>query len=70
MKYYIIERDNPQLSKPYYIAVGKISKAKAKKLENCKHGINMALEYETEDDYTKAIQGLMAEGYTVNDSLI
>ncbi|MEO6305071.1 MAG: hypothetical protein ABIP51_18075 [Bacteroidia bacterium] len=66
MKYYLIERHNPQFSKPYYIKQGQLSKKDAKKLTAPGYGYNNAVEFETEEEYNKAILGATANGFRVH----
>jgi len=61
MVYYIKKRDNPQLRKPYYIALGKISAKEAKKREETLYGTNTVLKYKTKAEYEKAVSNLKAK---------
>lgn len=64
-KFYIKERENPQFKKPYYQALGQITKKEAKKHENTVYGWNNVRSYETEDEYNKALDKLKADGFRV-----
>lgn len=64
-KYYIKERDNPQLG-TYYVAVGKMSKKEAKKSESSLYGTNTMHAYDTLEEYTKAIEELEKEGHRLH----
>jgi radical SAM superfamily enzyme YgiQ (UPF0313 family) len=63
-KYYIKERHNPQLG-VYYVLMGQISKAEAKRYEKPGYGDNYMLPYDTEAEYTQAIEKLKAAGERV-----
>ncbi len=65
-KYYIGERFNPQLAKPYYVAYGKISKTDVKKAENCVYGSMRLTSYDNIEDYNKDLEKLKEEGFKVN----
>ena len=64
--FYIKERHNPQLKKPYYVACGQLSKKEAAKNENSVYGTNIMMPYSTEVDYKNAIEQLEQKGYTVH----
>jgi hypothetical protein len=63
--YWIKERHNPQFDKPYYWGCGQLGKRAAAKKEDSKYGHNVMLEYETEAEYTAALEKFKADGYTV-----
>ncbi len=63
--YYIKERNNPQLDKPYFIPCGQLSKTAARKMENSLYGHNLMLEFKTETEYTNKIQELKDGGFRV-----
>ena len=60
--YYIGERSNPQLDKPYYKAFGKLTKKEAKAKEQTVYGSMYLTGYKTEDEYTSAIDQLKQTG--------
>lgn len=61
--WYIKERCNSQLSRPYYNALGNISKKEATKHENPIYGHNYLLRFNNESDYEKEISKLKEQGY-------
>ena len=63
--FYIGERLNPQLSKPYYKAYGQLSKADAKRKENCSYGSMWLTAYETEEQYTAVLEHIKKSGYSI-----
>jgi hypothetical protein len=66
MKFYLGKRDNPQLSKPYYVKYGQLSKKEVVKKENCLYG-NMSLTaYDNETSYNNAIDSLEKEGFRIS----
>ena len=67
--YYIKERHNPQLSKPYYSAQGKLTKKEAKEIEKSLYGFNTMKSYNTEIEYKEEINKLKSEGFTVYNSI-
>lgn len=67
--FYIKERDNPQLSKPYYTAYGQLSKTAAKRKESTLYGANAMHSFATAEEYRAEIARLKAEGFTVYDDL-
>lgn len=64
MLYYVGARYNPQLG-TYYLTYGQISKAAAKRKENCAYGSMTLTGYETETEYTAAIEELKKNGNSV-----
>ncbi len=66
MKYYIGQRNNPQLPKPYFVAYGKISKKFAKQAENCVYGSMFLTPYDTEEEYNNQIEKLRDAGFKVS----
>lgn len=58
LNYYIKERHNPQLAKPYYTGCGQLTKKEAKQKENSLYGFNVMLEYKTESEYLQALETL------------
>lgn len=65
MKYYIIERHNPQLKQPYYMAKGKISKKNAKEWNNTIYGTNVLLTFDTEQEYNDKLTELKEQGMSI-----
>lgn len=53
--WYIKERFNPQLDKPYYRALGNISKLEASRHESTLYGYNNLLRFDNEEDYNAAL---------------
>ena len=49
--WYIKERHNPRMAKPYYTALGNISVKEAKKHEKTLYGYNYAIRYTNYTDY-------------------
>lgn len=66
MKYYIGQRNNPQLSKPYFVTYGKLSKAKVKEAEKSLYRSMDLTPYESEQEYNNTINQLRLDGYSVN----
>lgn len=64
--YYLGERHNPQLSKPYYIKFGQLTKKDAKDKGNTLYGSIDVISFDTEKKYNDFIQKKKEEGYTVN----
>lgn len=62
--FYIGERVNPQFKKSYFKAYGKLTKAEAKKKENCAYGSMYVTAY-TEDEYNAKLESLKSEGYSI-----
>jgi hypothetical protein len=65
LKFYIGERHNPQLSKPYYLARGQMTAADAKKGEECLYGSIIMTPYESEVSYNNALADLKANGFRI-----
>lgn len=65
-KYYIKERHNPQMKKPYYVPCGQLTKKDAKLKEGALYGDNYMLSYDTEQEYNEAITKFKTEGYSVH----
>ena len=63
--FYIGERFNPQLSKPYYKAYGQLSKTEAKEKENPIYGSMYLTCFETESEYTNALDKIKADGFSI-----
>jgi len=68
-KFYIKERYNPQLGRYYYVLKGQITKKEAKKLEKTLYGHNCILEFNTEDEYNKAVEEISSLGFHVHKKL-
>lgn len=64
--YYIGERFNPQLSRSYFVAYGKLTKKEVKNIENCSYGSMYLTPYSTEAEYNAKIESLKSEGKSVN----
>lgn len=64
--YWIKERNNPQLDKPYYMACGQLSKREAAKKEESLYGYNVMFEYRTLKEYSAALSKLERDGYAVH----
>lgn len=65
-KFYLKERHNPQLGKPYYVPLGQISKKEALKNKNCIYGYNNILEFDNIDEYQAAIAEKKENGFTIH----
>lgn len=67
LNYYIGERINPQLPKPYYMALGLLTKKNANKYsKECLYGSISITEYQNKIDYDDAIAKLKENGFRVN----
>jgi len=64
MKWYIMERHNPQLG-VYYIVKGQMSKRLAKEAERAIYGDNYMLTFDTAEEYNTKIAELKAQGKSV-----
>ena len=64
--FYIGCRYNPQFSKPYYKAYGQLSKADAKRKEDCAYGSMSLTGYDSKEAYEAQITNLKNEGYSVH----
>jgi len=65
-KYYLKERFNPQFDKPYYVALGQITKLQAKKAENSRYGTNVIHSYETKEEYIDAIEKFKQQDFNIH----
>ena len=66
-KYYLKERNNPQLSKPYYKMKGLMTKKEVKKLEGSEiYGSNIYFCFNTKEEYESEIERLKSKGFTVS----
>ena len=63
--FYIGERSNQQLSKPYYNAYGQLTKKEALKKENCVYGSMFLTSYNTKEEYIAAKEKLYNDGFRV-----
>jgi hypothetical protein len=66
-KFYIGQRDNPQLPKPYFNAYGQLTKKDAAKKEKPLYGSISLTSYDNEQDYNVQIEQLKNEGFSVNN---
>ena len=64
-KFYIKERDNPQLG-TYYVAEGQLTKKDARAKERSLYGANYLHQYETEQEYNAAIEKLKKDGKRIH----
>ena len=60
-KFWIRERDNPQLG-VYYVGQGQMSKTAAMKYEQSLYGSNRMLPFDTETEYRAKLAQLQKEG--------
>jgi len=60
-KYWIKERNNPQIG-VYYVACGQMSISAARKLEQALYGDNVMLKFDTETDYQAKLNELQRNG--------
>lgn len=63
--YYLGERNNPQLAKPYYRMYGQLSKTEVKRKENCLYGSMYLIPFQTQEEYEAKIDELKTNGYNV-----
>ena len=61
-KFYIGQRHNPQFKEPYYKEYGQLSKAEAKKKENCLYGSMYLTSFETKEEYENVVAKMKSEG--------
>jgi len=66
LKFYIGERNNPQLSSPYYKMYGQLTIKEAKKKEDCVYGSMDLTSYDSEESYNKAIKELNEKGCRIS----
>jgi hypothetical protein len=66
MKYYIGQRNNPQLPKPYYILCGKLTDEEVNAMSDPTYGSIELTSYITEQEYNDKINQLRLEGYYIN----
>lgn len=62
--YWIKERHNPQLG-TYYVGMGQLSKAAAKRYEAPLYGDNVMHRFDSEADYNKRLAALRQSGASV-----
>jgi hypothetical protein len=60
-KYYIKERDNPQLG-TYFVRCGQMTKTEARQHERTKYGINFMHSFNTEVEYNAQLKFLQETG--------
>lgn len=63
--FYIKERNNPQFDSPYYVPLGAISKAEARRYERPKYGNNTVHAFNTKEAYTARIEELKKSGASI-----
>ena len=63
-KYYIKERNNPQLG-IYYVKMGQMSKSEAREYDSSLYGFNTLLSFDTEEQYNTEIDRLRQNGERV-----
>lgn len=64
-KYYIKERNNPQIG-VYYIACGQLTAKEAKTKESSLYGFNFMHSFNTDKEYLAEINRLQNDGYSVH----
>lgn len=64
--FYIKERHNPQIKKPYYIAYGQLTKKEARLAGNTIYGSNTMLSFSSKEEYEKKIEDLKNKGFNVS----
>lgn len=65
--FYIGERKNPQLNKPYYISYGQLSKTAAKKMGGCIYGSINLTSFDNVVDYENEIIRIKSEGFRISN---
>lgn len=65
-KYYVKELHNPQFKKPYYSAMGQLTKKEAKSHEKPICGDNYMHPYETLEEYNAAIENFRNSGFNIH----
>lgn len=68
MNWWIGGRPNPQLKKPYYVAMGRLPAKTAKAREDCLYGAMYITRYSTKREYTCKISQLKSDGFTVHEN--
>lgn len=64
--YYIKERENPQLDKPYFVALGQLTKKDAAKHSKTLYGRNIIHSYTTEGQYSAKLNKIKADGFSLH----
>lgn len=64
-KFYIGERINPQLKKPYFKAFWKLTRKEVKAKENCVYGSMKLISFENKEEYIEKINTLRKEGFNI-----
>ena len=64
LKYWIKERDNPQLG-TFYVGCGQMTKKNAKASENALYGNNVMIECGSEEEYRSRLDELKQSGERV-----
>jgi hypothetical protein len=64
-RFWIKERHNPQMSRPYFAVLGRLSETAAKRHTRPIYGANVLHSFETEEDYKARIRELMERGECV-----
>lgn len=67
-KWYIMERDNPQLPKPYYKVYGKLSKKRADELTKVSYGSKRMIPFDSEEAMKDKVEDLRKSGFSITDS--
>ena len=65
--FYLMQRNNPQITKPSYTAKGQLTKKEARDAEGAIYGSYTAFEYKTEAEYHDAILKLEADGFKIHN---
>ncbi len=63
-KFYLKERHNPQLQKPYYVTYGQLT-IKEVKMKQVGYGENYMLPFDIEEEYLAEIERLKLAGFSV-----
>jgi len=66
MKYWIKERHNPQLPKPYFVACGQLNAGAVKRSENPICGTNIMHGFVKKEDYEARLKELRSAGASVH----
>lgn len=65
-KFWLGERTNPQIRKPYYKKYGQITQKEAKKFGKPVYGEMYMTSYDSEAEYNEKIEELKSAGFKVN----
>lgn len=68
-KYYIKERNNPQLG-TYYVACGQLTVEEAKIIEKSVYGTNFMLKFDTKEEYDAKIRELKIAGHKIDSEKV